>query len=124
MVNEKPSNIDDYIAGFPEDVQKVMQQIRTAIKEVVPHAEEKISYGMPAFNTHGRYLVYFGGFKKHIGFYPTPSGTDTFAKDLEDYKTGRGSVQFPLDRPMPLDLIKRIVAYREKENIEKNKKKK
>jgi uncharacterized protein YdhG (YjbR/CyaY superfamily) len=119
MTPEKPETIDAYIAGFPRDVQKILQQVRDTILEIVPEAEETISYGIPAFNLNKTYLVYFAGFKNHIGFYPTPVGMEAFKKDLAGYKTGRGSVQFPLDKPMPLALIRKIVRYRLKENIEK-----
>lgn len=114
----KTENIDSYIAGFPKATQMLLQQIRNTIREVVPEAEEAISYGMPTFNLHGRYLVYFAAYKKHIGFYPAPVGNEAFITDFSDYKTGKGTVQFPLDQPMPLDLIIKIVKFRVKENLE------
>ena len=110
-----PTTIDAYIAAFPEDVQAVLQQIRWTIHETVPEATEAISYQMPTFKLHGN-LVHFGAFKSHIGFYPVPSGIEAFQEELAAYKQGRGSVQFPLDRPMPYDLIRRIVEYRVQEN--------
>jgi uncharacterized protein YdhG (YjbR/CyaY superfamily) len=112
------STIDEYIAAFPEDVQKVLQEVRSTIKAAAPEAEEKISYQMPAFTYKGN-LVYFAAFKNHIGFYPIPSGIEEFKEDLAVYKQGKGSVQFPYDRPMPLDLITRIVKFRVRENINK-----
>ena len=112
-----PDNVDAYIASFPEEVQNALQQVRTTIKKAAPKAEEMIAYGMPAYKLHGP-LVYFGGFKTHIGFYALPSGTE-FAKELSSYKMGRGSVQFPLTEPMPLSLITKIVEFRVKENQEK-----
>jgi uncharacterized protein YdhG (YjbR/CyaY superfamily) len=114
----KPANIDAYIAGFPNNVQTVLEEIRATIKQAAPAAEEAISYAMPTFNLNKSYLVYFAAFKNHIGFYPAPIGIDSFKKDLSLYKTGKGSVQFPLDKPMPLDLIIRIVKSRIEE-IEK-----
>lgn len=115
-------NIDEYIISFPKDVQKILTQIRTTIKQAVPQAEETISYGMPAFKLNG-YLVYFAAFKNHIGFYALSKGNEFFKKELSVYKTGRGSVQFPLDKPLPLGLIKKIVKFRVKENLERAKNK-
>jgi len=113
-----PTTIDAYIAGFPPDVQAIMRKIRQTIHETAPDAKEKISYGMPTFTLNGN-LVYFAGFKKHIGFYPIPSGVEAFKDELSAYKQGKGSVQFPLDQPIPYDLIRRIVAFRVKENAAK-----
>lgn len=112
------ASIDDYIAGFPKEVQVILQQIRTTIKQAVPEAEETISYAMPAFKYHGM-LVYFAAYRNHIGFYALPSGNEAFKKELQHYKTGKGSIQFPLDEPMPLDLISRIVKLRANENLRK-----
>ncbi len=114
----KFEDIDSYIATFPKDVQAVLEQVRTAIKTSAPKAEEVISYNMPAFKFHGM-LVYFAGYKKHIGFYSLPSGHKAFEKELSIYKQGKGSVQFPLDKPMPLALIKKMVKFRVQENLEK-----
>jgi uncharacterized protein YdhG (YjbR/CyaY superfamily) len=111
-----PQTIDDYIAGFPGDVQAILQQIRQTIRQAAPDAQEKISYRMPAFTLKGN-LVYFGAFKNHIGFYPIPSGVEAFKEDLSAYEQGKGSVQFPLDKPIPYDLISRIVKFRVKENL-------
>jgi uncharacterized protein YdhG (YjbR/CyaY superfamily) len=122
MEKKEYKTIDEYIALFPEDVQKIMQKIRRIINEVAPEAKEAISYQMPAFKLNGN-LVYFAGFKSHIGFYPTPSGTETFQKELSPYKSGKGSVRFPLDQPIPYDLIRKIVLFRVKENLAKKKSK-
>jgi uncharacterized protein YdhG (YjbR/CyaY superfamily) len=110
-----PQTIDDYIAGYPADVQAILQQIRQTIHETAPEATEAISYGMPTFKLNGN-LVHFGAFKNHIGFYPVPSGMEAFKDELAAYKQGKGSVQFPLDKPMPLDLIRRIVEFRVQES--------
>lgn len=115
-----PKNIDEYIAEFPKDVQKILEQVRATIKKAAPTAEEKISYGIPTFTLNGN-LVHFGGFKYHVGFYPAPTGTEAFEKELSVYKTGKGSIQFPLDKPMPLNLITKIVKFRVKKNLEKAK---
>ena len=111
-----PQTIDEYIAGFPADVQDVLQKIRKTIHEAAPEATEKISYQMPTFYFKGN-LVHFAAFKEHIGFYPVPTGIDKFKKELSVYKQGKGSVQFPLDQPMPYDLITKIVKFRVKENM-------
>jgi uncharacterized protein YdhG (YjbR/CyaY superfamily) len=111
------SNVDEYIATFPKELKHLLEGIRKAIKEAAPDAEETISYRMPAYRQNG-ILVYFAGFKNHIGFYALPTGHQTFKKELSVYKTGKGSVQFPLDNPLPLTLIKKIVKFRVKENIE------
>jgi uncharacterized protein YdhG (YjbR/CyaY superfamily) len=123
MTATKPSNIDEYISGFPENVQHMLQQIRTAIQKEVPAAKETISYGMPAFNLNGSYLIYFAAYKNHISIYPAPTDK-TFEKDFAAYKTsGKGTIQFLLNKPLPLDLITKIVKYRVKENAAKTKKK-
>jgi uncharacterized protein YdhG (YjbR/CyaY superfamily) len=109
---EKAEHIDAYIATFPEHVQVMMQEIRATIKAAAPGCAEKISYAIPTFTLNKTYLVYFAGFKNHIGFYPAPVGMEAFATEFAQYKTGKGSVQFPLDKPMPLDLIRRIVEFR------------
>lgn len=116
----KPENIDQYIKGFPNDVQKILQKVRMTIQNAAPNAREKISYAMPAFEQNG-ILVYFAAFKKHIGLYALPSGHEAFKKELSQYKTGKGSVQFPFDHPIPYDLISQIVQFRVKENLEKKK---
>lgn len=119
-----PTNTDEYIAGFPGDIQVILNQVRVIIQQAAPDAEESIAYGMPAYKLKGKPLVYFAGFKKHIGFYATPSGHSEFARELSKYKQGKGSVQFPLDQPLPLDLIFQIVEFRVFENLEKAKTKK
>ncbi len=113
-----PKTIDEYIAGFPDDVQAILQQIRETIRAAAPDAQETISYQMPTFTLKGA-LVHFAAFKKHIGFYPTPTGTEAFREELAAYKGGKGSIQFPLDQPIPFELISRIVAYRVEENLAK-----
>jgi len=110
-----PITIDDYIAAFPEDVQEILQTIRRIVHEEAPDAQETIKYQMPTFTLNGN-LVHFAAFKKHIGFYPVPSGIEAFKDELAGYVGGKGSVQFPLDQPMPYDLIRRIVAFRVSEN--------
>lgn len=111
-------NIDEYIALQPENVRGKLEEIRLEIKRAAPMAEEVISYKMPAFRFKG-VLVYFATAKNHIGFYPTPSGIVAFKDEMEEYKSSKGAVQFPLDKPLPLDLIRRIVEFRVKENIAK-----
>jgi len=110
------NEVDKYIEGFPADIQVTLGKIRVLIKETAPMAEESIAYGMPAYKTVGKPLVYFAAFKKHIGFYATPSGHEQFAEELSAYKQGKGSVQFLLNKPIPYDLIKKIVLFRVKEN--------
>ncbi len=111
-----PRTIDDYIAGFPRDVQKILQKVRTTIRKAAPDAQETIKYRMPTFTLKGN-LVHFAAFKKHIGFYPVPTGIEAFKKELSVYEGGKGSVQFPLDKPIPFGLISRIVKLRVKENL-------
>ncbi len=111
-----PKTIDEYIVGFPEDVQAILQAIRQTIKAAAPNAEEAISYQMPTFKLKGN-LVHFAAFKNHIGFYPVPSGIEQFKEELAVFKQGKGSVQFPLDKPMPFDLIRRIVLFRVEEAL-------
>ena len=120
---KKANTVDEYIAGFPAEVQEMLRQIRAAIKVAAPEAVEAIAYGMPGYKLNGYPLVYFAGFRNHIGFYATPSGHEAFAEQLSKYKQGKGSVQFPLDEPMPLDLIGRIVKFRMEGNLAKPKKK-
>jgi uncharacterized protein YdhG (YjbR/CyaY superfamily) len=114
--------VDDYIKMFPANVQIILKRLRALIKEKAPEADESIAYLMPAYKTNGRPLVYFEGFKNHIGFYATPSGHSEFAVELSKYKQGKGSVQFPLDQPIPYDLIGLIVEFRVQENLTKHKK--
>jgi uncharacterized protein YdhG (YjbR/CyaY superfamily) len=123
--NAKPGKagfetIDGYIEGFPASTQKLLKQVRKTIKAAAPGATEKISYQIPTFYLNGN-LVHFAAFAKHIGFYPGAAGIAKFSKDIRGYKNAKGSVQFPLDEPMPLDLIERIVKYRVAENLKKGK---
>ena len=104
--------IDEYFAQFQPEIQDTLQKIRAIIHEVAPECIENMSYQMPAFSLNGKPLAYFAVFKKHIGFYPTPTGIDDFKEDLSAYKQGKGSVQFPLNKPVPFELIKRIVQFR------------
>ena len=117
-VPRAPQNIDEYIAGFPQDVQEILEKIRETIQEAAPDAEETISYQMPTFRLKGN-LVHFAAFKKHVGFYPAPTGIEEFRQELSVYGGGKGSVRFPLDKPIPLDLISKIVEFRVKENLER-----
>lgn len=111
--------IDEYIVTFPKDIQDILGKIREIIKKAAPQAQESINYGMPAYKLNKKPLVYFAAFSKHIGFYATPSGHEAFKEDLSKYKQGKGSVQFPLDQPIPFELIERIVEFRVKENLAK-----
>ena len=115
---QKPVDTDAYIAGYPKETQKNLKQLRATIKKAAPQAEEVISYGMPAYKWNGM-LVYFAAYEKHIGFYPGSSGIAAFKKELASYKTSKGTVQFPVDEPVPLPLVARIVKFRLKENQEK-----
>ena len=109
-------NIDDYIATFPKNVQHTLRELMGAIKESAPEAEEAISYGMPTFRLNGN-LVWFAAYKKHIGFYPTHSGILAFEEKLSVYKHSKGAVQFPIDGPIPLDIVREIIGFRVKENL-------
>ncbi|MDH6428346.1 MULTISPECIES: iron chaperone [Paenibacillus] len=111
-------SIDAYISGFSLEVQEILNTLRKVIKEAAPEAEEKISYQMPTFALHGN-LVHFAAYPKHIGFYPTPSGINAFKDELSGYKGAKGSVQFPIDKPMPYELISKIVTFRVAENLKK-----
>ena len=126
MTSKKASftSIDEYIATFPEDVQKILQQLRETIKAAAPQAEEKISYQMPTFTLNGTYLVYFAGWKTHIAFYGAPRANAEFKEDLSAYETGPGTLKFPLAEPMPFDLITKIVKFRVTENLKRTDKKK
>lgn len=117
------TNIDEYIATFPMDIQKKMQELRAVIKSSATDAVEKISYQMPTFYLNGN-LIHFAAYKNHIGLYPTPNGIEAFSDELSKYKGGKGSKQFPLNEPLPLDLISRIVKFRVAENQKKTSKKK
>ena len=118
MEKQSPQNIDEYIARFPEDVQAKLEKLRATIHQVAPNTQEKISYQMPTFTLQGN-LVHFAAYKNHIGFYPTPSGIEQFNERLSIYKSAKGSVQFPLDQPIPYKLVGEIVAFRVEENLAK-----
>ena len=118
-----PTTIDEYIDQFPEDVKGILNELRQTIREAAPEAQETINYQMPTFTLNGN-LVHFAAFKNHIGFYPTPTGIEAFKEELSVYKGAKGSVQFPIDQPLPWSLIRRIVEYRVKENSERKPKKK
>ena len=121
MDNKHYKTIDEYIAAYPEDFQVTLQKIRHTIHEAAPEAQEVISYGMPAFKQNG-ILVYFAAFKNHIGFFPTASGITAFQKELSAYETSKGTVRFPLDKPIPFELVLKIVKFRVRENLNKKKK--
>lgn len=116
------TSIDGYIAMFPEETQKILEELRATIKAAAPDAEEKINYQIPTFFLKGN-LVHFAAFKSHIGFYPTPSGIEAFKKELSIYAGAKGSVQFPIDKPMPLKLVSKIVKFRVAENLKRAEKK-
>lgn len=117
-----PKDIDEYIRLFPDDIQALLQSLRQTIREAAPDAKETISYQMPAFKQNG-ILVYFAAFKKHIGFYPTSSGIEAFREELSAYEGSKGTVRFPIDKPLPLDLVRDIVKFRVQETLEKQRKK-
>lgn len=118
-INKTLSNtIDKYIANFPKDVQEILEKVRATIQKAAPQAEETINYGIPTFTLAGN-LVHFAGFKNHIGFYPTPSGIEKFKKELSVYEGAKGSVKFPLNKPIPYTLVGKIVKFRVKENLAK-----
>jgi uncharacterized protein YdhG (YjbR/CyaY superfamily) len=113
MEKQRISTVNEYIARFPENIQTILEQVRTVIKQAAPAATESISWGMPSYKLNGKQLVYFAGHKKHVGFYPIPSGIEAFKNELAEYgKSGKGTVRFPYEKSMPLDLIKRMVEYR------------
>lgn len=114
----KFTSVDEYIASFAPNIQAILQELRATIKAFAPNAEEKISYQMPTYAQHGN-LVYFGAHKNHVGFYPAPRGIEAFAEELASYKGSKGTVQFPYNQPLPLDLIGRIVAFRVAQNVAK-----
>ena len=120
MKRKLPKDFDDYLIGYPKDVQRLLMQMRSTIKKAAPQATEKISYGIPTFTLEGN-LVHFAAFKNHIGFYPTPSAITAFNKKLSSYKCSKGAVQFPLDEPLPLTLVSRMVKFRVKEKMRKRK---
>ncbi len=114
---KKSKTIDEYVKTFPKDVQSILEKMRQTIRKAAPEATEAISYQMLTFKLNGKNLVHFAAYKNHIGFYPIPSGIETFKKELSPYKQGKGSVQFPIDKPIPYGLVKKIVMFRVKENL-------
>ncbi|MBL0953907.1 MAG: DUF1801 domain-containing protein [Leptospira sp.] len=123
MKSKKPENIDEYILSFPKDIQIILNHIRYIIQEEAPNAKEAIKYAIPTFIQNGN-LVHFAAFKNHIGFYALPSGNIAFQKEISKFKSGKGSIQFPITEPMPDELIRKIVRFRLKENESKEKKNK
>ena len=114
----KFKTVDEYLSALPANTKEILKELRKTIKQAAPQAEELISYNMPAFKLNGM-LVYYAAYKDHIGFYPTPSGIEAFKKELSDYEGAKGSIKFPIDKPLPLGLITKIVKFRLKENLEK-----
>ncbi len=113
-----PKDIDEYIAGFPEDIQELLAKVRATIREAAPEAQETIKYGMPTFTLKGN-LVSFAGYKRHIGLYPVPAGSDAFNRQMAAYKAEKSSARFPFDKPIPYELIDELVRYRVNENLER-----
>ena len=122
MSRETARDIDDYVDRYPKDVQRLLTQMRRTIRKAAPQAMEKISYGVPTFALDGN-LVHFAAFKNHIGFYPTPSAITAFRRELSSYKCSKGAVQFPLDQPLPLTLVSRMVKFRVNEKLKNRKEK-
>jgi uncharacterized protein YdhG (YjbR/CyaY superfamily) len=114
-IKKQFKTIDEYIKTFPKDIQGILEKMRQTVKKAAPEAIESISYQMPAFKLSGKNIVYFAAWKKHIGFYPTPSDTEAFKKELSQYKVSKGSIQFPLDIQIPYELVKKIVIFRMKD---------
>lgn len=121
-MNTAIKTIDEYIAQFPKEVQMLLEKMRTIIHKAAPKAEEAVAYGIPTFKLNGN-LVHFGGYKNHIGFYPAPSGIEAFKKELAKYEGSKGTIRFPLDKPLPATLITQVVKFRVAKNLEKVKKK-
>jgi uncharacterized protein YdhG (YjbR/CyaY superfamily) len=116
MDKKAPKNVDEYIATFPKNVQVVLEELKQAVREAAPEAEEVISYQMPAFKQNG-ILVWFAAFKNHIGFFPKVSAIEAFKEELSDYELSKGTIRFPLNKPIPIELVKKIVKFRVKENL-------
>lgn len=114
---DTPQTIDEYIAGFPPQVQVLLQKVRATIKKAAPKAEEMIRYKMPALALNDKYLIYFAGYQKHISLYPAPIGNPEFAEEIAPYESGKGTLKFPIDKPIPFKLITRIVKFRARENL-------
>ena len=121
MNSKKPglTSIDEYIATFPGDMQKILQELRATIKGAAPDSDEKISYGMPTFKMNGNYLIYFAGWKNHISIYPIPTGDEEFNQKIAPYISGKGTLKFPLDKPIPLELVAEMVRLQIADNLEK-----
>jgi uncharacterized protein YdhG (YjbR/CyaY superfamily) len=120
MTGKKPSTtIDGYISTFPADIQAILENMRQAIQKAAPEAAETMSYGIPTFNLNGKHLVFFAGWKHHISLYPLPAGDEAFQQEISHYKRAKGTIQFPLDKPIPYDLVEQIVTFLMKENPEK-----
>jgi len=118
------NSVDEYIGTFPKETQKILEELRATIKAAAPEAEEKISYQIPTFTLNGKYLIYFAGWKNHISLYPIPSGSEAFNKEVSQYAAGKGTLKFPIDKPLPLKLITKIVKSRVAENLKRTEKKK
>lgn len=123
-MKNKSNSIDEYIDTFPEDVQTVLKQVRKTIKAAAPQAGEKISYGIPTFTLNGKYLIYFAGWKHHISIYPIPTADDSFNQEIAPYVAGKGTLKFPVDKPIPLKLITKIVKLNVAENLARTNQKK
>src|SRR5262245_10986531 len=123
-MTNKPNSIDEYISTFPKDVQKILKQVRKTIKAAAPKSEEKISYGIPTFTMNGKYLIYFAGWKNHISLYPVPVGDDEFNKEVSQYVAGKGTLKFPIEKPLPLKLITKIVKLKVADSAKRSDKKK
>lgn len=119
MEREKPQTVSEYIAMFPEEVQEILGKIRKKAQKASPEAEEVISYGVPTFKLHGTYFIYFAAYKNHISIYPIPQGTDAFTEQIASYKKGKGTLQFPLNKPIPWPLIDEIIKFSLQTNIER-----
>ena len=113
------ASIDDYIAGFPPETRQALEEMRALIRASAPDAAETISYAIPTFDLHGRHLLHFAGYAKHVGLYPVPSGVEAFEEELKPFASGKASARFPTDRPLPVDLIRRIVEFRVRKNTDK-----
>jgi uncharacterized protein YdhG (YjbR/CyaY superfamily) len=123
MATVKAKDIDEYISGFPEETQKVLEQIRSSIRKAAPGTRETISYAIPTFKLNDTYLVYFAGYKNHVSLYPVPKADEDYRREIEPYRSGKGTLQFLLDEPLPLRLITKTVKLLHKENLERAKKK-
>ncbi len=108
----KAGSVEEYLAGFPPETRRALEELRTLVRESAPDTTETISYAIPTFDLHGKHLVHFAGYGRHVGFYPTPGGIEAFLEELEPFIAGKGSVRFPLDQPLPAELIRRIVEFR------------